>query len=221
MTFEEYFGDWAKVVDKAEFNKIMKWLKTVDITTLCPAPKNIFKIFKLCPFKECRTIFIGQDVYPQKGVATGIPFGNKVSTPISPSLDILKEACINNEIPHGPIIFDQTLESWVTQGVFMINAAMTCEVNKIGSHIDIWRPFISKLISNISNRDNGLVWVLFGSIAQSFETFIQGNHKIIKIPHPAYYARKCEKMPYWVFTEVNNFLEAQYNTKIKFYEEVI
>lgn len=220
MTIEEYFGEWAKVIDKKELVKILKWIQTIDRGNLCPIPKNIFKVFRLCPFKECKVILIGQDVYPQPGIATGIPFGNRENTPLSPSLKVLKEACINFEIPHNPIIFDPTLESWVTQGVLMINAAMTCEVNKIGSHIDIWRPFISKLITNISERDNGLVWVLFGSLAQSFESCIHGTHKIIKVPHPAYFARKGEKMPYSTFTDVNKFLKDQYNTQIKFYKEL-
>lgn len=61
MTAEEYFGDWMKVIDKEELFKIMRWLKTVDHSSLCPAPKNIFKAFKLCPYKKCRVIMLGQD----------------------------------------------------------------------------------------------------------------------------------------------------------------
>lgn len=114
MTAEEYFGEWIKVIDKEELNKIMLWLKTVNPNTICPSPKNIFKAFRLCPFKECRVVFLGQDPYPQPGVATGILFGNNVNTPeykLSPSLQVVKECAINYEIPHGPIDFDITLES--------------------------------------------------------------------------------------------------------------
>ena len=61
MTIDEYFGDWMKVLDRAETMKIMGWLKTVNPNTLCPALPNVFRAFKLCPYKECRVIFIGQD----------------------------------------------------------------------------------------------------------------------------------------------------------------
>lgn len=220
MTIEERFGDWSKVMDKKELVKIIKWLKTLDSNQLCPSKKNIFKAFDLCPFKECKVICLFQDPYSQKGIATGIAFANKESQKIlSPSLEIIKEACINFEIPHNTITFDQTLESWARQGVLLLNSALTCEINNVGSHTSVWRPFISKLINNISHRDNGLVFVLFGSIAQSFEPFIDGNQKIIKVNHPAYYARKNEKMPYSVFTDINKFLKAQYNERIKWYSE--
>lgn len=219
MTVGEYFGDWLKVIDKKELARILKWLDTLDSIQLCPSKKDVFKVFKICPFKECKVIILSQDPYPQKGVATGIAFGNKEGTNISPSLEIIKEACINYEIPHNPIIFDQTLESWVKQGVLLLNSALTCMIGNVGVHTDVWRPFMSKLINNISHRDSGLVWVLYGSVAQSYEQYIDGKHKIIRAYHPAYYARKNEKMPYSVFQDINKFLKEQYNEQIKFYSE--
>lgn len=89
MTAEEYFGNWIKVIDKAELYRIMKWLKSIDFSTICPEPKNIFKVFKLCPYKELKVVILGQDVYPQPGIATGIPFGNKADTTLSPSLEVI------------------------------------------------------------------------------------------------------------------------------------
>lgn len=217
MTAEEYFGDWIKVIDRVELAKIMKWIQTLDNST--PSKNNIFKAFRICPFKDCKVIMIGQDPYPQPGVATGILFGN-ASEPLSPSLEVVKEAVINYEIPHGPIEFDNTLESWARQGVLMINSALTCTVNSVGSHTQIWFPFMSKLVENISLRDNGLVFVLFGSQAQSLKPFIKGSQKIIETYHPAYYARRNEKMPYSVFTDINKFLKDQYNEQIEFYKNV-
>ena len=166
MTAEEYFGDWIKVIDKTELIRIMKWLSTLDPNSICPSKKNIFKAFKLCPYKELRVVCLGLDPYPQPGIAQGILFGNSKETPenlLSPSLKIIKECVINYQIPHNPIEFDNTLESWAKQGMLLINSAFTCEVNKVGSHTNIWRPFTSKLIENISLKDNGLVVVLFGN----------------------------------------------------------
>ena len=220
MTADEYFGDWAKVIDKEELYWVTKWLKTVDSSCLCPDLPNVFKAFKVCPFKKLRAIALGFDPYPQKGVATGILFGNSKDTlesQLSPSLKVIKECAINYELPHDNIVFDNTLESWAKQGMLMINSAFTCEVNKVGWHTNIWQPFTSKLIENISKYDNGFVFLLFGKQAQSFKTNIKGVHKIIEVQHPSYFARINQKMPYWVFTEVNKYLKEQYNEIIEFY----
>lgn len=161
--------------------------------------------------------------YPQKGVATGVLFGNKKGTlELSTSLEVIKEACINYEIPHPPIKFDETLESWGKQGILMLNSALTCEMNKVGSHTMLWRSFISKLLQNLSNKEPGLVYVLFGDQAQTFEPYINKRlSNIIKVHHPSYYSRTHTKMPYWVFTELNKLMKSNYGTTIKWYEELI
>lgn len=221
MTAEEYFSDWMKVIDRDELMKVMRWIQTLDESNICPAKSNIFRAFKLCPFEKLRVCCVGQDPYPQPGVAQGILFGNSKNTPVlSPSLQVIKECAINYELPHGPIEFDNTLESWAKQGMLLINSAFTCNVNEIGSHLSIWKPFTSKLIENISSYDDGLVFVLFGGQAQSFKSCIKGHHKIIEVAHPAYFARRNETMPYSTFTEINEFLKGQYNEQIEFYKEL-
>lgn len=223
MTIDEYFGDWMKILDRAETMKIMGWLKTVNPNTLCPALPNVFRAFKLCPYKECRVVFMGQDPFPQKGVATGILFGNSKETPedkLSPSLDVVKEAAINFEIPHNLITFDSSLESWAKQGILMINSALTCEVNRVGSHTNVWRPFVSKLVKNLSNRETGIIYVLFGKDAQSLKPYINEKYNdIIEIQHPAYFARTGKKMPHSIFTRINELLYGRYGEKIEWYKE--
>lgn len=216
MSAKDYFGDWLKVIDKTELINIMNWLKTVDKSILCPSPSNIFRAFQLCPYNECIGCFIGQDPYPQEGVATGILFGNNTSI-ISPSLQIVKEAAINYTIPHNTIEFDNTLESWAKQGILMLNSALTCNINQVGVHMQIWRPFISKLLQNLSIKNPGLFYVLFGSQAQSFRAYIK-DYKI-EIQHPAYFARINKPMPTSVFRDINKFVEAQYGKRIKFFKE--
>lgn len=221
MSAEEYFGDWIKVIDKRELVRVVKWIQTLENNKVCPSKQNIFKAFKLCSLKDCKVIIVGQDPYPQEGVATGIVFGNKKGTEhLSPSLEVVKECVINYEIPHGPIEFDITLEDWAKQGILMINSALTCEVGLVGSHTNKWHPFISKLIENISLYDNGLCFVLFGNQAGELKKYIKGSHKIIESYHPAYYARRNEIMPYKVFKDINDFLKVQYNKHIDFYKNV-
>lgn len=227
MTIEEYFGDWMKVIDKPEAMKIMGWLKTVSPNTLCPALPNVFRAFKLCSLKGCRVVMIGMDPYPDKFMgkprATGILFGNNKDVPeneLSPSLQVVKESAINFEIPHNIITFDQTLESWARQGILMINSALTCELNRVGSHVNQWRPFVSKLIKNLSSRETGLVYILFGRQAQTLKPYIDKRYNdIIEIEHPAYFARSNKIMPYSVFNQMNNILYGKYGEKIILFNE--
>ena len=183
MELSEYFGDWLTVIDVNELNKVVAKLNTVyQVKPVVPDYKDIFKAFTLCSRHDCKVVFLGQDPYPQRGVATGVLFGNKEgTTELSPSLEIVREPAINYEMPHPPLKFDITLESWARQGILMLNSALTCEMNKVGSHVMLWRPFMSKLLHNLSNKETGLVYVLFGEQAQTFEPYI--NKKVNSIIH--------------------------------------
>ena len=223
MTIDEYFGDWMKVLDRKETVKIMNWLKTTDSSTLCPSIKNVFKAFKLCSYNECKVIFIGQDPFPQKGVAQGILFGNSSNTPedkLSPSLKVVKESVINFDIPHNLITFDPTLESWAKQGILMLNSALTTEVGKVGIHTLKWRPFIGSFLKNMSEKNPGIIYVFFGSQAKSLNTYINNNNNYkLFIEHPAYYARLNKRMPSDIWYTIQKLVYNIYGTLIKWYKE--
>ena len=105
--------------------------------------------------------------------------------------------------------------------MLLINSAFTCEVNKVGSHVNIWRSFIAKLLKNLSERETGLIYVLFGSQAKTFKPYINKNYNsIIETEHPAYYARINQKMPYSIFTNINKLIKEKYGTTIKWYQEL-
>lgn len=221
MSIEEYFGDWMKCIDR---NLLLNTMKQINRSTCTPVVKNWFKAFELCNYNDLRIVFLGYDPYPQRGVATGILFGNNKEVSkedLSPSLQIIKEAAINFEIPHKSIIFDQSLESWARQGILMINAALTTEIGRTGVHTMIWRPFIKHLIIKLSEYNTGIIYVLFGEQARTFEPFIGKNNIILKEKHPAYYARTNTRMPSKVFREIERLIKSKYNEKINFYEEVL
>ena len=222
MTIDEYFGDWMKVLDRNETMKIMGWLRSINQSTICPNIKDVFKAFKLCPYNKCRVVFIGQDPYPQRGVAQGVLFGNSSDTPenkLSPSLQIIKESVINFEIPHNLITFDPTLESWAKQGILMINSALTTEVGKIGVHMMKWRPFMIAFLKQMSMINPGIIYVLFGSQAQILEPYISKNNYVLKIEHPAYFARTNKKMPYHIWKDINKILYGLYGERIEWFKE--
>lgn len=161
--------------------------------------------------------------YPQKGIATGILFGNSKDTDeeyLSPSLQIIKEAAINYEFPHNNIVFDHTLESWAKQGILMLNSALTVEVNKVGSHTMLWRPFISKLLKNLSKYRTAVVYILFGKQAKTFKPYINNKYNhIIEVEHPAYFARNNTKMSSQLFIDINKKVKDICGESIKWYDK--
>ena len=224
MTSDEYFGDWMKVIDRAELNNVMaKVGQEYRRKPICPAQPDVFKAFELCPLKDLKIIMLGCDPYPQKGIATGILFGNNKETSnenLSPSLKVIKEAAINFEIPHYCITFDPTLESWAKQGILMLNSALTVEMNKVGSHVMIWRPFIIALLKHLSEYETGIIYVLFGRQAQTFKPYINKQfNDILEIEHPAYYARLNKRMPSELFATISNLCKDKYGVPIKWYQE--
>lgn len=223
MTLDEYFGDWMKVIDRIELNNVMtKVGLEYRRRPVCPAQSDVFKAFELCPLKDLKVVMLGYDPYPQKDVATGILFGNRKEVnedKLSPSLNVVKEAAINFKVPHYCITFDQTLESWSKQGILMLNSALTVEMNKVGSHVMLWRPFIAKLLKNLSEYNIATVYVLFGKQAQTFKPYINKNNYIIEIEHPSYFARNGIKMPYQLFVDISNKVKSIYGVPINWYQE--
>ena len=215
MSLEEYFDDWLKVIDKKTLYKTINILNTIDSSTLCPNYNNIFNCFTICKLSNLKVVILGMSPYPQLNKATGIAFGNKRETldeDLSPSLQIIKESVINYEIPQNSVIFDPSFEDWEKQGVLMLNCALTCKVGLPSSHLGLWRPFISKLIYNMSRYMTSCVYVLFGEEAKTFEPYISQYNYIIKEKHPSYYARNHKKLRYNLWDEINSHL----NNKIQF-----
>lgn len=155
-------------------------------------------------------------------MATGIAFGNSLQKDniYSPSLEVLRESVIDFTIPHLEINFDLSLEKWEKQGVLMLNSALTCSRELPGSHSSYWRNFTKSLLVNLSRNTTGIVYVLLGSTAQSFEQFINPmtNH-ILKEKHPSWYARYKTKMPSDIWREINRILIGQNGYGIGWYEE--
>lgn len=225
MTARDYFRDWFKILNLEELQKVTEALDRMYLLrSITPLKENVFKAFRLCPYNKLQVVMIGQDPYPQKEIATGILFGNSPSTPeehLSPSLKVIKDAVLNPTIPQGVVQFDNSLESWSRQGVLMINSALTVEVNKIGSHTMLWRPFISKLLKSLSEYSPGLIYVLYGNQAKTFRPYINETNIVFEVPHPAYFARLGQRFETDLFDQINVKLKQTNNTHINWYEQIL
>lgn len=215
MTINEYFGKWGTVVPIAEVQNITSILSKTK-KPICPKLSDIFKAFTVCPYDNLKVVVIGQDCYSDikdgNPVATGIAFGNAKGTPYdkySPSLKILMESFIDFLVPHSYITFDPSLEDVSRQGVLFINAALTCEAGKPGSHMLLWRVFITSFLKNLSRHKTGIVYVLLGSEAQALKPYIDNRYNYILMDkHPAYYARINASMPCGIWKSVNDIIRS-------------
>lgn len=150
-----------------------------------PPGNKIFAAFAFTPFNKVKVVILGQDPYHGPGQAHGLCFSvpNGVQKP--PSLqNILKE--INNDL--GIAIPDSgNLEKWAKQGVLLINATLTVRANQAGSHQGKgWEKFTDEVIKAISDRKEGVVFLLWGNYAQAKQTLIDTKkHHVLKAPHPS------------------------------------
>ena len=164
--------------------------KLRETTTIYPDRKDIFKAFRLTPFDKVKVVILAMDPYPVEGQADGLAFSNSKSNTISPSLkNILKE--IEDEFPENKDIIThgrldlQDLSRWSKQGILLLNAALTVEKGKAGSHLELWKPFTVKILQTL-NTKNEVIWLLLGKEAQGYKKYITNQtHSIIEAAHPA------------------------------------
>jgi uracil-DNA glycosylase len=130
-------------------------------------------------------IFIGQDPYPQLGVADGVSFSCSNTGKAQPSIRFILEE-VNRTVYNGhPVSEDVDLSRWSNQGILMLNTALTVEVDKIGSHYDIWRKFTAYLLDWLSNYNPGLIYVYMGKKAEEWSELTTNTEYKFMVKHPA------------------------------------
>ncbi len=153
--------------------------------TIYPSGKDIFEAFWKCPFDKVKVVILGQDPYHGPNQAHGLSFSVQEGIPFPPSLlNIFKELKTDLEIPipsHG------NLERWANQGVLLLNATLTVEAQKAGSHQNKgWESFTDAAIRALASKKTGLVFMLWGAYAQKKGSFIlESDHLKLLAPHPS------------------------------------
>ena len=177
--------------------------------TIYPKASNIFNAFNLCPFDKIKVVILGQDPYHEPNQAHGLCFSVLDPTPAPPSLkNIFKE--INLDLGITPLESGD-LTRWASQGVLLLNATLTVEAHKAGSHQGKgWEEFTDRVIFNLANRKSGLVFLLWGSYAQKKGEFIdQTKHLVLKSVHPSPLSAHRGFFDNHHFSQANNYLIAQ------------
>jgi len=155
---------------------------------------------------------IGQDPYPQIGVADGMAFSCGNTRKKEASLRYIHKAIVQTvyEGKKNPNDLDPDLKSWAEQGVLLLNTSLTTEIGKIGRHFDLWKNFTAYLLDILNSREP-LVWVFLGKKAQEYADLIDDKHTKLFASHPASaaYAREQNWDCNDVFNQVNHYLLSQ------------
>lgn len=153
--------------------------------TIYPPNGDVFNALAFTPFGNVKVVIIGQDPYHGPNQAHGLCFSVKPPTPPPPSLvNIFLELKSDLGIQrptHG------NLESWARQGVLLLNAVLTVEEAKPGSHANKgWERFTSKIIEELNAQKHNLVFLLWGAYAQKkAERVDRHRHLVLTAPHPS------------------------------------
>lgn len=172
--------------DKAYFHHLVKFVhEEYRSKKVFPPAKLIFNAFTQTPFDKVKVVILGQDPYHNDGQAHGLAFSVNEGVQIPPSLvNIYKE--INQEFGTATPL-SGNLTRWSEQGVLLLNATLTVEAHKAGSHQGRgWETFTDSAIRQVAKNRQNVVFMLWGSYAQKKEAFIDPHkHLILSSPHPS------------------------------------
>lgn len=174
-----------------------------------PPGSQIFNAFEFCPLSETKVVIIGQDPYHGEGQANGLCFSVAEGIRMPPSLvNIFKElkSDLGNDLPpHG------SLERWARQGVLLLNATLTVKASSPGSHQNKgWEEFTDAVIKVLSEKQEGIVFILWGAYAQKKGAIIdESRHFVIRSAHPSPFAAHRGFFGSRPFSKTNEYLTSR------------
>ena len=193
---------------KDYYNELISFIdKEYNTKTIFPPREKIFEAFNLTPFEQTKVVIIGQDPYHGEGEAHGLAFSVNNGIKIPPSLkNIYKEinAEYGYEIPNTGYLI-----KWAKQGVLMLNTVLTVEKDKPASHkAKGWEVFTDRVIEELNNSEQPLVFMLWGNYAKSKAQLINNpKHLILESAHPSPFSARNGFFGNNHFKLANDFLE--------------
>lgn len=219
---------WQQVLqpefDKPYFELLTSYVRQEYLTKqVFPPGRLIFNAFDSCPFDKVRVVIIGQDPYHDVGQAHGLCFSVCDGVRIPPSLqNIYKE--IESDLGHPSVCAldsfgrpSGNLQRWAEQGVLLLNATLTVEAHRAGSHQNKgWEVFTDAVIERVATLKNNVVFLLWGAYAQKKAAFVdQKKHLILKAAHPSPLSAYNGFFGCRHFSKTNQYLQAHGLTPIE------
>lgn len=206
-------NSWDEVLkgefDKEYYLKLREFLKVEYGTrVIYPNMYHIFNALKFTAYEDVKAVILGQDPYHQPGQAHGLCFSVQKGVQIPPSLvNIYKE--LESDLGIKPASHGN-LESWAQNGVLLLNTVLTVRQNQANSHKGKgWEIFTDRVIELLNQRQQPMVFILWGNNAKAKEKLITNpNHLIIKSAHPS---PLSVHYGFWggkYFSRTNEFLES-------------
>lgn len=203
---------WRQVLqpefDKPYFELLTDFVRHAYGTRQCfPPAKYIFRAFDLCSFDKVRVVIIGQDPYHDVNQAHGLCFSVQEGVKIPPSLEnIYKE--LHRDLGKS-IPVSGNLTHWAEQGVLLLNATLTVEAHKAGSHQGKgWEELTDAAIQALNNQRENIVFMLWGSYAQRKGQFIdRKRHLVLTAVHPSPLSAYRGFIGCGHFSQANHYLQ--------------
>ena len=215
MTAVQLHESWLDVIG-AEFEQPYMAQLRAFLTSekqagkvIFPPGKQIFNALNTTHFDKVKVVVLGQDPYHGPGQAHGLCFSVQPGVPAPPSLaNIYKEIHSDLGLPipgHG------YLQSWAEQGVLLLNATLTVERARAGSHQGRgWEQFTDAVIAALNEQRDNLVFLLWGSYAQKKGQIIDARkHLVLKAPHPSPLSSHRGFFGCKHFSQTNQYLQRQ------------
>ena len=202
--------NWDKVLEnefKQEyFKKLGLFVKQeYKNKPIFPPYNHIFDALRLTDYNEVKVVILGQDPYHGLGEAHGLSFSVRQGIQIPPSLrNIFKEL----EQDLGIKRTNTDLSDWAKQGVLLLNAILTVQKDKPLSHKDKgWETFTDNIIKYLNQRQEPIIFILWGNFARSKKALITNKkHIIIESPHPSPLSASRGFFGSKPFSKTNNYL---------------
>ena len=172
-------------LDKPYFQKLREFVDGERRrATVYPPEDEVFTALERTPYEQVKVMILGQDPYHGPGQAHGLAFSVRPGVRPPPSLvNIFKE--LRDEMG-CPVPNHGCLFSWADQGVLLLNAVLTVRDGEPNSHKGKgWEKFTDAVIRALAEREDPVVFVLWGGYAAKKEALIGAPHFIHKSAHPS------------------------------------
>lgn len=184
-------GGWDEklksVFEGENYKKIREFLKTEYFTkTIYPPMNDLYNCFRLTPYDKIKCVILGQDPYHNEGQAHGLCFSVKNGVELPPSLkNIYKE--IHDDLGIDEPAGFGDLTAWAKEGVLLLNTVLTVRAGAANSHKDCgWQQFTDEVIKIVSDREEPMVFMLWGANARSKKNLIDTKkHLVLECAHPS------------------------------------
>jgi uracil-DNA glycosylase len=214
MTKNILKNDWQEVLgeefQKPYYRQLREFLKNeYENYTVYPKQEDIFNALQYTPYRDVKTVILGQDPYHGPGQAHGLSFSVKPDVKIPPSLkNIFKEMQddLGCDIPNNGY-----LVKWAKEGVLLLNTVLTVRKGQAHSHKGKgWELFTDRVIQKLNEREKPVIFILWGKPAQEKGKLIDDlKHFILTSPHPSPFSARKGFFGSRPFSKANELLRKQ------------